>query len=445
MTKTNLGRICFVPRGTYSASESYKRLDVVSSPDNGISYVAIADSTGAALTDETKWQVMVDNSAAIRQLKDDVAAITPDDTTVGGKPWTSKKTVDALCMPLEATGNPVQVYPIEGYPLGVKVSWEPTQAGSGDPSPDNIRPITGQDAVRVTRCGKNLVDLPHNVKVSTLANQYKAFYVNVSGLRDVLLEWKFTGTAANTASCITVRYNDGSKEVLVYWGTNIGSIKITKTVRTIGIEDWTGVNGDMILDYLQIELGSTATPYEPYTGSTTDIALPETVYGGTLDVETGVVTVDRGITIADGTTNKFNSGVTWGLPWRTSPGIIGVYWTDTWIISSHFKGNLFSSNETYEFIFTSPEKMSGMFATVDELNAYLVEQNAAGTPVTFVYKLANPYTIQLTPQQIAALSGVNTLCTDAGTLTVTGREDPRHTIVTLTDRIAALESAAAGV
>ena len=62
-----------------------------------------------------------------------------------------------------------------------------------------------------------------------------------------------------------------------------------------------------------------------------------------------------------------------------------------------------------------------------------------------VYKLANPYTIQLTPKQIAALSGVNTLYTDAGTLTVTGREDPRHTIVTLTDRIAALESAAAGV
>ena len=43
MTKTNLGRIRFVPRGTYSASESYNRLDVVSSPDNGISYVAIAD------------------------------------------------------------------------------------------------------------------------------------------------------------------------------------------------------------------------------------------------------------------------------------------------------------------------------------------------------------------------------------------------------------------
>ena len=61
-------------------------------------------------------------------------------------------------MPFEESGNPVQVYPVENYPLGVKVSWEPVQEGSGDPSPDNIRPITGRDAVSVTRCGKNIVE-----------------------------------------------------------------------------------------------------------------------------------------------------------------------------------------------------------------------------------------------------------------------------------------------
>ena len=69
----------------------------------------------------------------------------------------------------------------------------------------------------------------------------------------------------------------------------------------------------------------------------------------------------------------------------------------------------------------------------------------AETVIQVSCKISVPYTIQLTPQQITAISGVNTLYTDAGTLTVTGREDPRHTIVTLTDRIAALESAAAGV
>ena len=69
----------------------------------------------------------------------------------------------------------------------------------------------------------------------------------------------------------------------------------------------------------------------------------------------------------------------------------------------------------------------------------------ADTVIQTAHKTKVPYTIQLDPKQIAALSGVNTVYTDAGALTVTGREDPRHTIVTLTDRIAALESAAAGV
>lgn len=55
-----------------------------------------------------------------------------DDTTVtGSAPWSSKHIVDMLCPPLEETGNPVQCYPVVGYPLGCKVSLEPTQEGSG--------------------------------------------------------------------------------------------------------------------------------------------------------------------------------------------------------------------------------------------------------------------------------------------------------------------------
>lgn len=74
-----------------------------------------------------------------------------DDTTVGLDAWSSKHIVDMLCPPLEETGNPVQCYPVAGYPLGCKVSWEPTQEGSGEPSPENIRPIKGRDSVTVNR------------------------------------------------------------------------------------------------------------------------------------------------------------------------------------------------------------------------------------------------------------------------------------------------------
>lgn len=50
-------------------------------------------------------------------------------------PWSSRQIIDTLCPKLDETGNPVVCYPVAGYPLGVKVSWEPTQAGSGEPYP----------------------------------------------------------------------------------------------------------------------------------------------------------------------------------------------------------------------------------------------------------------------------------------------------------------------
>lgn len=78
-----------------------------------------------------------------------------DDTTVtDSAPWSSKHIVDMLCPPLEETGNPVQFYPVAGYPLGVKASWEPTQEGTGGPSPDNVRSIKGKGSVTVERCGE---------------------------------------------------------------------------------------------------------------------------------------------------------------------------------------------------------------------------------------------------------------------------------------------------
>ena len=85
-----------------------------------------------------------------------------DDTTVGPDAWSSKHIVDMLCPPIEETGNPAVCYPVAGYPLRCKVSWEPTQEGSGDPSPDNIRPISGRDAVKVERCGENLIKYPYS-------------------------------------------------------------------------------------------------------------------------------------------------------------------------------------------------------------------------------------------------------------------------------------------
>ena len=378
-----------------------------------------------------------------------MTAITPDDTEVDGKPWTSKNTVDSLCTPLETTGNPVQVYPVGNYPLGVKVSWEPTQEGSGDPSPDNIRPISGRDAVSVTRCGKNLID--YSQMRDSTHNEVTYTKQPDGGI-------SVTGTASKESFCTPVYYRGTTLPVGAYTPNLIGRKNTSLQVvieRANGKREWiTGTfviaDGDILLYwYIRVEGGLTCnetvypmlvkgdiapTTYESYIGATTDIALPETVYGGTLDVGTGVVTVDRAIYTMTGNENfSLNSdgSIRCLIDGQRLPStmygdaIYTHYPTGTMSVGS---GVLVTQSIGKMLISFNKLLVSEMGYTTETLKEYLQTQYVAGTPVQVCYKIAEPYTIQLSPQQIVALSGVNTLYTDAGTLTVTGREDTRHTI-----------------
>ena len=67
------------------------------------------------------------------------------------KTWSSNKIVEELYPTFQKEGNPIICYPVENYPLNVKATFLPKQAGTGDPSPDNVRPISGYDSVTVTQ------------------------------------------------------------------------------------------------------------------------------------------------------------------------------------------------------------------------------------------------------------------------------------------------------
>lgn len=52
----------------------------------------------------------------------------------------------------EQSGSTVTISDgIDGHVLDITANWTPTQAGSGDPSPENIRPISGRDKITLTR------------------------------------------------------------------------------------------------------------------------------------------------------------------------------------------------------------------------------------------------------------------------------------------------------
>lgn len=356
-----------------------------------------------------------------------------DDTVVSAEnPWSSRKIIDTLCPPIAESGNPVTCYPVAGYPLGVVASWEPTQAGTGDPSPENIRPISGRDAVSVERCGENLIKYP-------AAGKTNGIEITVDGSK---LTVKGTCPSGTSIKSDAVYCPDGkytlSSDVLIPAGAYISAyIKIEKLLLNKDHRNATGKLSGNVQMLLYLEAGTydfavqvslvpgTTAPsaYTHYRGDTLKLALPRTIYGGEVDAVTGDGTENVKIITVDGDKIKFTgTGDYWNLPLRSAPGI----GAESVIWCSHFDSKRFIINTRYSFIFTSPGRMTGLFASAAELSAYCAAQYAAGTPVQIAYKLAEPVPFQATGNgPIMPLEGeTNTVMTDADSVTVTGRADP---------------------
>lgn len=90
----------------------------------------------------------------------------------------------------KASGNPVTFLPDAGSLLRPVTVLEPKQAGSGDPSPSNIRPFTGYDKLDLNAAGKNLLpDLRTSFSATGIT-----FTKNADG------SWHISGTATATTS-----------------------------------------------------------------------------------------------------------------------------------------------------------------------------------------------------------------------------------------------------
>lgn len=362
-----------------------------------------------------------------------------DDTAVGPDAWSSKHIVDMLCPPLEETGNPLQCYPVANYPLGVTASWEPTQEGSAEPSPDNVRPIKGRDSVTVTRCGETLWSLDKITLQTYNSNITTKIDMDAVNLLPRNVQLYFSGECS-TGTLREVRFYDGTGAEIGTLRANGGSSTVLKAGNIATVRLYAGLdeNRERTCTNLQITLGTTApTAYAPYTGQTSTLTLPRTIYGGTVDAVTGVgKEVWRSITL-DGVSEKFVNEYDdyWNLLPMNTPGISNQ--NIDYIVSSHFY-HAFGGNIT-GFLFTTSSMMKRYFAIPDELNAYIAAQYAAGTPVQIAYKLVTPEPFTATGAlPIPALPGVNTIMTDADSVTVTGRADPIKRITDLEDAVASM-------
>lgn len=432
------------------------------------------------------------NTAAVAELKQQVKNITPDDSTIGDKPWSSKNIVDMLCPPLEESGNPVVCYPVAGYPLGVKASWEPVQEGSGNPSPENIRPIKGRDSVKVERCGKNL--LPFGERIENIYRQQimtsddllllsKAyagqkvtltFSVETQNIvfNDVVedqwrkrIGFECDGTLADGTETYSLQcWLDNRDGELSKNGRKTKTVTITMPELAAGDIKFYAQNiksGSFVAYGFGIYAGTTdPTTYTPYIGQTSILTLPETVYGGEVDAVTGEGQKVWKSVALDGTEN-WN---TWGVN-KNNTNVTGFFTYDINDYSndgsnidkilcstmSNEEKNIWGGKNIGVGLAGSGSSKYLIYCittntlpdTTDDKKAmasfktFLANLYAAGTPVQVAYKLATPTPFTATgAQPIPALAGANTVLTDADSATVTGRADPIKRITDLEDAVA---------
>lgn len=106
----------------------------------------------------------------------------------------------------EQSGSTVTISDgIDGHALDITASWTPTQAGSGDPSPENIRPISGRDKITLTRTAGS------DVQTSTLSFPETIYGGSVDQDGNGVKEWGYIaldGTEAWTINGIASNKSD---------------------------------------------------------------------------------------------------------------------------------------------------------------------------------------------------------------------------------------------
>ena len=326
------------------------------------------------------------------------------------------------------------------------------QAGTGDPSPTNIRAISGRESVEVVACGKNLYDanaiaaVANNPKngVGVLTDNLVIGATYTISVNADVFSVKISNTRWGYDSVHRTNITDGKYTFIMTRNENIPN----DTKQYLFVYPVDNSSGDMVETaeqalamQIQLELGSTATAYEPYTPMGGGVITPsEPLYGlpdakDTVEVDaSGDVTVTRRTAVVelDGTEDIGMSQIQGYNRFSISeavPGIIPVTVANLNMVCTHYavtsdpintnaKNNAMAGFSNTTNIYVRDDAQ----ASVDEYKSWLAAQKAAGTPVTIVYELAVPETEALTAiSPITPEAGPVNIWTDADALTATVR------------------------
>ena len=314
----------------------------------------------------------------------------------------------------------------------------PNQEGTGDPSPSNVRPISGFTGMNITRSKTNIWNEDWEVggindstgvpNAETNKIRSKTFFRIKGGMTYYVVAPQAIRVLfyAEDESFISETQNISNSTFTAPSNATKAKIRGTNSYGTT-------YNNDIAINY-----PATVTTYEAYQAVTKSVTWADsagTVYGGSLNLTTGVLTVtfkmvnlsgrdwDSGSPNQDGYI-RFVNHTSIGdkangynlycniLPVKStlipsSPTTIGI---------SGYSGN------ANIYMAISSDMLTGDLSTNEGRNTAFKAWISANN-LQILYELATPITYQLTPQELNTLLGTNNIYCDTGDSDIKYRAD----------------------
>ena len=321
-----------------------------------------------------------------------------------------------------------------------KVYFSPVQEGSGDPSPDNIRNITGWNGITATRSGKNLVEVSAETRVYSNPTSNTKFtednnIIIITGSSNGGYRASCKPNTQYTYSCEPTLRSGGvylrvweeiGEEKNLIISQNVNSTKGAVATFTTGSDVYSLVVGfyvystaaqtGLTISDFQLELGDTRTAYEPYRSTAVSINWTDsagTMYGGYVDLISGELVVNMAIVDLGTLTWTYNEQYTTFISYPVNlmstsiykKGLCSQYTiTEQWLTSQEW-----ADNDKIFNVGGQDSRIRIKDTTYTDVSTFKTSVDG----VQFIYELADPIHYQLTPQQLTALRGANAIYSNA--------------------------------
>ena len=302
---------------------------------------------------------------------------------------------------------------------------------------ENICPITGHTGVTVVGCGVNIWD--EEWEIGTL------YYGNPTYNASRIRSKNYIPCKPNTTYYFNKGVNNGNMWASFYDrnkvclnptsnGDNVNDKIVTTPDKCHYMRFFLSAQTEYQHD-VAINYPSTDHDYHSYVGQSIPISWESeagTIYGGTIDIISGLLTVDKVTAVFDGTETVNNNYFPVVVFTKAFP--VGANGT---LICSHVTSSLvsYANSNRNTFQFRQCDTVWGV-TSASELKTKFADEYANSHPVTVCYPLAEPITYQLSPNEIQSILGYNLVYSNVGDVDVTYLADIKtYMNETLTDYV----------